>query len=129
MNVLLDTCSILFLSLDDPCVGVSTRAIIREARRVCVSPISAAEIACLQERGRIELPVHWKPWLREAIDRNGWEAMPITMEIVEEAYSLPGSFHADPADRILAATARRESLILLTTDRRLLAYPHVTARW
>jgi len=48
---------------------------------------------------------------------------------MEEAYSLPGSFHADPADRILTATARLEDLVLLTTDRKLLDYPHLEARW
>lgn len=28
MNVLLDTCAILFLSLEDPCVRLSTRKIL-----------------------------------------------------------------------------------------------------
>ena len=129
MNILLDTCAILFLSLDDPCVVASTIAMIEEAERVYVSPISSAELACLQERGRIILPRHWKPWLREAMEVNQWESLPITMEIVEEAYSLPGTFHADPADRILTATARREHLLLLTTDQKILDYPHVQARW
>lgn len=78
---------------------------------------------------RIELRGHWKPWLRLAIEKNGWEVQPISLEIVEEAYSLPGKFHADPADRILTATARCENLLLLTTDRKLLDYPHVTAGW
>ena len=129
MNVLLDTCAILFLSLDDPCVRPSTRNILDKAERVSISPISAAELACLQERGKIELPMHWRLWLREAVKRNGWETLPITLEIVEEAWCLPGTFHADPADRILAATARKENSLLLTTDRKLLDYPHVWAEW
>lgn len=63
------------------------------------------------------------------MELNQWESLPITMEIMEEAYSLPGDFHADPADRILTATARRENLLLLTTDQKMLNYPHVMARW
>lgn len=129
MNLLLDTCAILFLSVGHPCVAVSTRAHLQRAERVWISPISAAELACLWERDRIRLPKHWKPWLREAIQHNGWEVLPITFEIMEEAYSLPGSFHADRADRILAATARVEKLRLLTTDRKMLDYPHVAAAW
>ncbi len=129
MNLLLDTCAILFLAIDDPCVRDSTRRSIREAERIFVSPISSAELACLQERGRIKLPVHWKPWFREAIETNGWGIKPISLKIMEEAYSLPGSFHADPADRILTATARLEDLVLLSTDRKLLDYPHLQARW
>ena len=129
MNVLPDTCAIFFLSLDDPCVGPSTRTILGEAEQVSISPISAAELACLQERGRITLPMHWRLWLRDAIKQNGWSTLPITLEIAEEAWCLPGTFHADPADRILAATSRKENRILLTTDRRILDYPHVRAEW
>jgi PIN domain nuclease of toxin-antitoxin system len=129
MNVLLDTCAILFLSLDDPCVGPGTRAILEGAERVSISPISAAELACLQERARIELPKHWRLWLREALKRNGWDTLPITLEIMEEAWCLPGTFHADPADRILTATARKEDRLLLTTDHKIRDYPHVRADW
>ena len=129
MNLLLDTCAIIFLGVDDPCVAAGTRRLIREAGKIFVSPISSAELACLQDRGRIDLPTHWKPWLRDAIETNGWDVQPITLEIMEEAYSLPGSFHSDPADRILTATARCENLVLLTTDRKLLNYPHLQAKW
>lgn len=129
MNILLDTCAILFLSTDDPCVQPSTRSLLKDAENVAVSPISAAELACLTERGKVVLPVHWRLWLREAIKRNNWDSLPITLEIVEEAWSLPGTFHADPADRLLAATARKEDRLLLTTDRKLRDYPHVRADW
>jgi PIN domain nuclease of toxin-antitoxin system len=78
---------------------------------------------------RIKFPIHWKPWFRKAIETNGWDVKPITLEIMEEAYSLPDSFHADPADRILTATARHEDWVLLTPDRKLLDYPHLHARW
>ncbi len=35
------------------------------------------------------------------------------------AYALPSGLHKDPADRILAATARMQDLTLLTADERL----------
>ena len=35
---------------------------------------------------------------------------------------LPGSPPADPADRMLIATARRRGLTLVTADRRILDY-------
>lgn len=73
--------------------------------------------------------MHWKPWLRAAIAENCWEISPIGLDIMEEAYSLPGAFHPDPADRILTATARLEHLLLLTTDQKILGYPHVISGW
>jgi len=39
---------------------------------------------------------------------------------MEEAYSLPEPFHADPADRLIAATARIHRLTV-TGDRLLLS--------
>jgi PIN domain nuclease of toxin-antitoxin system len=38
------------------------------------------------------------------------------------AYRLPAWAHRDPADRILAATARAQGLTLVTADERILAY-------
>ena len=51
--------------------------------------------------------------------------MPISLEIIEEAYSLPDPIHRDPADRLIIATARLENLTIITTDRLILDYPHV----
>jgi antitoxin (DNA-binding transcriptional repressor) of toxin-antitoxin stability system len=42
--------------------------------------------------------------------------LPITAEVLAEAYSLPPPIHRDPADRILIATARHERLTLVTSD-------------
>lgn len=60
---------------------------------------------------------------------NGWEIMPIDLDIIEEAFSLPGEFHADPADRIIVATARRHALVTVTADKKILDYPHVNVLW
>lgn len=43
----------------------------------------------------------------------------ITTPIAAEVAALPDSFHCDPADRILAATARVLGATLLTQDRRI----------
>ncbi|MBN1961464.1 MAG: PIN domain-containing protein [Deltaproteobacteria bacterium] len=64
-------------------------------------------------------------WFRFFIELNGWEVLPIDLEIIEEAYSLPGQFHADPADRIIVATARQKKLIVVTGDKKIIEYPHV----
>jgi PIN domain nuclease of toxin-antitoxin system len=45
--------------------------------------------------------------------------------VAAEAYALPGQFHADPADRILVATARLRGLRLMTVDERILEYASV----
>ncbi|OQY04093.1 MAG: hypothetical protein B6I22_10245 [Desulfobacteraceae bacterium 4572_123] len=51
------------------------------------------------------------------------------IEIMEEAYALPDIFHADPADRIITATARLNDYTILTADKKILAYPHANSAW
>jgi len=46
-------------------------------------------------------------------------------DVAIEAYALPGTFHRDPADRLLVAAARRNGLTLVSADDRILACPHV----
>jgi len=41
------------------------------------------------------------------------------------SYALPGTFHKDPADRVLVATAIHHGFTFITADERILAYPHV----
>ena len=128
MILVLDTCAILWCVADP--ARLSDHAIellTLDTTRVVVSPISAAEIACGVKRKRISLDRHWKTWFRHYIHENGWDVIPIDLEIIEESYSLPDEFHDDPADRIIVATARKLSGTVITGDRKILEYPHVEA--
>lgn len=130
MKILLDTCCIIW-SVSSP-ENLSTRAttLLQSGdSEIFISPISAAEIACASERGRIGIDRHWKKWFRHYPDLNGWQIENIDLPLIEEAYSLPESFHADPADRIIVATARIRNYSVLTADRKILDYPHVESIW
>jgi PIN domain nuclease of toxin-antitoxin system len=94
-----------------------------------VSAISYAEIACLVERRRIVIDRHWKLWFNKAIADNAWNVLDIDLDVIQEAYSLPGEFHRDPADRIITGTARLQNLTVLTADAKILDYPHVQSIW
>lgn len=128
MEVLLDTCALIWCVNQPEKLSEQTRDILTKPDAVVyVSPISCAEIACLAERGRITLDCHWRTWFDRYVTINGWPVVDITLEIIQEAYSLPGEFHQDPADRIIVATARQHNLHIVTGDAKILAYPHVRA--
>lgn len=96
-----------------------------------VSTISIWEVGLLVERGRLTLERSLDSWLD--LSFTGWamQTVELSREIAVEASRLPGDIHRDPADRILAATARVEDLTLLTRDKQLLAYAkqgHLRAR-
>jgi len=130
VKLLLDTCCIIWAVADPDSLSETAAVLLQdEDSEIFVSPISVAEIACASERGRMELKQHWKKWFRFYAELNQWEVENIDLGIMEEAYSLPESFHADPADRIITATARLKNYTLLTADRKILSYPHVNAVW
>ncbi|MBL7076105.1 MAG: type II toxin-antitoxin system VapC family toxin [Kiritimatiellae bacterium] len=126
MNVLLDTCAIVWCVSDPDRLSEAVRDVVTAAdSSVFVSAISCAEIACLAEKGRIEMVPHWRTWFDNAIAENGWSVLDIDLETVQEAFSLPGDFHRDPADRFIVAAARLHRMSIVTADRKILDYPHV----
>lgn len=130
MKLLLDTCCIIWAISQPTAVSKTAHNLLTAGEsEIHVSVISVAEIACAVERGRIVIDRHWKKWFRHYIDLNEWRVDSVDLDIMEEAYSLPETFHADPADRIITATSRLKNYTLLTADNKILSYPHVNAVW
>ncbi|WP_052813051.1 type II toxin-antitoxin system VapC family toxin [Desulfonatronum thioautotrophicum] len=130
MNLLLDTCCLIWAISEPASLSDKARGLLTSLEAgTSVSVISIAEIACAVERNRISVDRPWKTWFRHYVGLNGWNVEVISQEVIEEAYSLPGAFHANPADRIITATTRLNSSTILTADRKILDYPHVASAW
>lgn len=122
MIALLDT-HVLIWWLQDPALlspaqkrvvdGVGAESPLR------VSDISLWEIATLHSLGRIRLAIPVREWLEKAVAPPLVRRHGISPAIATEVARLPDSFHRDPADRILVATARTLGATLLTHDRRI----------
>lgn len=122
--ILLDTCAAIWATRPD---GLSPAAqyALAEAEQagapVYVSPISAWELGMLVARGRIALlepPLSWFAGLVEA----GVRLTDLSPAIMVDASFLPQSRLRDPADRVIAATARALGCRIMTRDRPLLEY-------
>lgn len=96
-----------------------------ESDVIGISAISLWEIAKLVENGRLELPVSVEKWFTQALSYPGVQIIELTPAIAAESTRLPGEFHRDPADQIIVATARIMKCKLVTSDERILNYPHV----
>jgi PIN domain nuclease of toxin-antitoxin system len=88
--------------------------------RVCVSQISAWEIALKESMGKLRLNLPITRWLEENTD--GVRLLELPLDIIVDATHLPGVFHNDPADRFIVASARHHHLTLITGDERIIAY-------
>ena len=83
------------------------------------------EIAKLVERKRLSLPCPVFDWFRQALTYPGIQLIELSPRICVESTELPGTFHKDPADQIIVATARILDAEILTADTKILTYPHV----
>lgn len=130
MKLVLDTCALVWVIAEpERLTKVAREKLLAPDSEILVSAISCAEIACGVERKRIVLDRHWKKWFRYFTELNGWTVAGVDLSVIEEAYSLPDKFQTDPADRIIVATARLNDAAVVTSDRRMLEYPHVESCW
>ncbi|MFN3235348.1 MAG: type II toxin-antitoxin system VapC family toxin [Gammaproteobacteria bacterium] len=88
---------------------------------IFVSAISCWGIGMLESKKRIVLSMPASEWIKSAVS-TGVEVLPLTPEVLLESCHLPGEFHADPADRMIVATARMKNITLVTRDKNILKY-------
>ena len=101
----------------------------KSGSEVLISSISAWEIAMLVEKGRLVLSMDVERWLDEVAQIDGVRFVPVDNEIGIKSAVLPGTFHKDPADRMIVATARKLAVPLITADEKIIRYEHVKTIW
>ncbi|ARQ59452.1 UNVERIFIED_ORG: PIN domain nuclease of toxin-antitoxin system [Rhizobium etli] len=123
--IVIDTHVLVWTMQDDARLGAQARRIIDEMigkSRILVSAITPWEIAMLVQKGRLALGDEVGRWVDSALSLPGLQLAPIEPSIAVDSVRLPGEFHADPADRIIVATARFHRVPLLTADQAILSY-------
>jgi PIN domain nuclease of toxin-antitoxin system len=125
--IIIDTHIWFWWNQDSPRLTEFQKELIENSRQdgIGISSISLIEISRLVDRNRLILPKPLNDWFSIALAEEGVLLIPITPAIAIEAYSLPGEFHKDPADRIIVATARVYDSPLMTIDRNILNYSHL----
>jgi PIN domain nuclease of toxin-antitoxin system len=96
---------------------------------ILISSISSWEIAVLVKRGRLELAIDHRDWISKTQGLPFVQFVPVDNLIALRSVELPGEFHADPADRIIAATAMTMAIPLITCDQKIIRYPHLQTIW
>ena len=123
--LLLDTCAALWL-MNKARMTAESRDRIRKAQRdgsgVHVSPITAWEIATLVAKDRITLVYEPEVRFESLLALPGIRLAELSPAVLMRSAFLPGEPPNDPADRILAATARELEQALVTRDQALLRY-------
>ncbi|HKN25013.1 MAG TPA: type II toxin-antitoxin system VapC family toxin [Candidatus Acidoferrum sp.] len=117
LKLLLDTHIWLWFRGDTTRLGRHASAALKDAgNELWLSPISTWEALALHNKGRVQLHGNLIEWVASAT--MGIKEAVLTHEIVAFSQELP--LHKDPADRLIAATAKVLDLTLVTADDRLL---------
>jgi PIN domain nuclease of toxin-antitoxin system len=132
MSYLLDTHTWIWWNARPKALSSKARSLIAQrdsSHRLLLSAISVWELAKLVEKGRLTLSVSGEQWMRQALDMPGLELVPLSPQISWHSTELPRPFHDDPADQIIVATARLTNATIITKDRLLRRYRHVSSTW
>jgi len=122
VKYLLDTHVWIWSVLDHPRLSRRVREALSaasERERVGLAAISLKEAAWHLARGRIVVGDRfgpWALWLRSAASSPYLEVFPLSVDVAIESEQLSEPFPLDPADRLIAATARVHDLTLITSD-------------
>jgi len=135
VTYLLDTQTWIWSVLDHPRLSRRARAALAGVpapERVGIAAISLKEAAWHLAHGRIAVDAafgSWPLWLRRAAASSHIEVLPLTVDVAIESEQLGNRFPADPADRLIAATARVHNLTLITADRPIRRSRAVPTLW
>lgn len=123
--LLLDTCAAIWLMEDEFMTDAAVAAIdgcFDNGEPIYVSPVTAWEIGTMARKKRFKSSLSPQRWFDRLRGTAGIRLCELTADILLGSSFLPGSIHKDPADRILAATAREFGYTVVTRDRALLDY-------
>ena len=119
MNVLLDTHFWVWWLTPRSPLSARERAALDEAagrRELAISAVSLWEVQMLHAKRKLELPLAFGDWLEQAADERMLTVLPLDVPVILALDALPRSFHGDPADRLIVATARARALPIATRD-------------
>jgi PIN domain nuclease of toxin-antitoxin system len=123
--LLLDTCAAIWIADDQPIAREAADMMdrtIADNEPIYVSPITGWELGLLVSRGRMNLLMSPQRWFERLLQAPGLQLAKMPPDLLISSSFLPGTPPRDPADRIIAATAREYGYRLITRDRPLLEY-------
>lgn len=116
MNVLLDTCTFLWLALGPERISSAARKLLDDPENVRrLSQVSALEIELKHRAGKLPLPMPPESWIPSRRQFFQLENLPLDESVIFRSGTLPDG-HDHPFDRLIAAHAIESGSTLLSPD-------------
>lgn len=130
--IVMDTCVIIWDALEPSKLTSTVLAAINQAdqqNNLMIADISIWEIAMLIKKGRINIEAKQSHFLNLYLQSRNIIVAPITPQIAEQSVNFDARMNNDPADRIIAATAKIHNACLVTADNNLLSCDFIDTLW
>ena len=127
--ILLDTHAWIWWASQSPKLSAAAQQAIANETGVGVAAISCWEVAMLVDKGRLKLDRDVGLWVDQAMALPKTVVLALTPQIAVASVRLPASFHSDPADRMIVATARQHGVPVVTKDERIQKSGLVATIW
>ena len=115
-QLLLDTCTFLWLAADPKRISADARAALDDAGNdLFLSDVSVWEIVLKHGAGKLPLPAAPAVWIPAQAAFFQLQRLAIEQDAIYLSSDLPPT-HRDPFDRLLAAQARCRAMSVVTPD-------------
>ncbi len=127
--ILLDTHAWIWLLAAPEELSQAARSAVEEAGpHLLISAISVWELFMLVKKGRLELAVPPAAFVTSTNRDPRFQVVPIDERVARRSVELP-DIHADPADRMILATAAELGAQVVSKDGRFAEYGLVPVVW
>ncbi|MEG3881656.1 type II toxin-antitoxin system VapC family toxin [Microcoleus sp. herbarium7] len=124
MTVVLDTCALIWWSLDPEKLSQSAKDAcqqMEQEKNGLVPSTAIWEIAIKIKNHKLDLGVSIDDYIATLKKSNVIRIVPIDEEIWLESVKLEWE-HRDPADRVVVAVAKRSQAAIITADRKIASF-------
>jgi PIN domain nuclease of toxin-antitoxin system len=118
MKIVLDTCALIWWSLDPDCLSASAKhlcAIMEEDKNGLVASICLWEIALKVKKGKLDLGTDIERYISTLFRSDVIQIIPIDVNLWVDSVNLDWE-HKDPVDRVVVALAAQYHAQLITKD-------------
>ena len=123
MNLLLDTCTFLWIITGDNALSdTAERVYLEEDNEAFLSTVSEWEIALKYSTGRLELPASPQNYIPNQREKHGIRALPLDEISALNVGNLQKT-HKDPFDRMLVSQSIINGYPIITPDELVRRYP------
>lgn len=121
MRILLDTCALLWWTVDPDRLPKTALRDFNEAETLWMSSISIWEIGLKIKNKKLDIGLPIEEYSQRLKELSTLNIVPVTDKLWLKNLSLPWA-HRDPADRTIVATAEAFNCYVATSDQVILDY-------